>query len=35
MYSFVVLIITGTFLALFFQPGMEEVVYGEPSSTPL
>ena len=27
MYSFVVLIVTGTFLALFFQPGMREGVY--------
>jgi hypothetical protein len=27
MYSFIVLIITGTFLALFFQPSMREVVY--------
>ncbi|GAA3382290.1 cytochrome bc1 complex cytochrome b subunit [Cryptosporangium minutisporangium] len=27
VYSFVVLVVTGTFLALFFQPSMEEVVY--------
>ena len=27
MHSFIVLVITGTFLALFFQPSVREVVY--------
>src|SRR5215216_3012311 len=27
LYSFVVLLLTGTYLALFFDPSMEEVVY--------
>src|SRR5262245_55697173 len=27
LYSFIVLLLTGTFLALFFDPSMEEVVY--------
>lgn len=27
MYSFIVLIITGTFLALFFEPSRREVAY--------
>ena len=30
MYSFVVLIVTGTFLALFFQPGMRQGMYHGP-----
>jgi len=28
LYSFVVLLVTGTYLALFFEPSMEDVVYG-------
>ncbi len=27
LYSFVILLLTGTFLALFFQPSMSEIVY--------
>ncbi|MGH3430616.1 MAG: cytochrome b, partial [Mycobacteriales bacterium] len=27
LYSFIVLLLTGTFLALFFDPSMREVVY--------
>jgi ubiquinol-cytochrome c reductase cytochrome b subunit len=34
LYSFVVLAVTGTFLTLFFEPSMEEVVY-DGSYTPL
>jgi ubiquinol-cytochrome c reductase cytochrome b subunit len=34
LYSFVVLLVTGTFLAFFFEPSMEEVVY-DGSYTPL
>jgi len=34
LYSFVVLLLTGTFLALFFDPSMREVVY-QGSYTPL
>jgi ubiquinol-cytochrome c reductase cytochrome b subunit len=34
LYSFVVLVVTGTFLALFFDPSMDDVVY-DGSYTPL
>ena len=34
LFSFIVLLLTGTFLALFFDPSMEEVVY-DGSYTPL
>ena len=34
LYSFIVLLLTGTFLALFFDPSMEEVIY-DGSYTPL
>ena len=27
LYSFIILILTGIFLTLFFQPSMDEVVY--------
>src|SRR5215472_3592582 len=27
LYSFIILLLTGTFLTLFFQPSMSEVVY--------
>ncbi|HEV3289650.1 MAG TPA: ubiquinol-cytochrome c reductase cytochrome b subunit, partial [Streptosporangiaceae bacterium] len=27
LYSFIILLLTGTFLTLFFQPSMTEVVY--------
>ena len=30
LYSFIVLLLSGTFLALFFDPSMEEVVYNGP-----
>ncbi|GAA3410232.1 cytochrome bc1 complex cytochrome b subunit [Streptosporangium vulgare] len=28
LYSFVILLLTGTFLTFFFKPGMEEIAYG-------
>src|ERR687898_2774748 len=30
LFSFIVLLLTGTYLALFFDPSMEEVVYNGP-----
>ena len=27
LYSFIILLLTGTYLTLFFQPAMSEVVY--------